>query len=52
LATIIEQKKEKKVCGHSLEEAIRNVNRKHYNIEKRTSEKKLEFTAKQILHLI
>ncbi len=34
------------LCGHSLEEAIRNVNRKHYNLGKRTSEKKLEFTGK------
>ena len=40
------QTNENGLCGHSLEEAIRNVNRKHYNLGKRTSEKKLEFTGK------
>ena len=40
------QTAENGLCGHSLEEAIRNVNRKHYNLGKRTSEKKLEFTGK------
>lgn len=34
------------LCGHSLEEAIRNVNRKHYNLGNKISEKKLEFTGK------
>ena len=33
------QTNENGLCGHSLEEAIRNVNRKHYNLGKRTSEK-------------
>ena len=40
------QTNENGLCGHSLEEAIRNVNRKHYNLGKRTSEKNLEFTGK------
>ena len=40
------QTAENGLCGHSLEEAIRNVNRKHYNLGKRISEKKLEFTGK------
>lgn len=40
------QTTEKGLCGHSLEEAIRNVNRKHYNLGNRISEKKLEFTGK------
>lgn len=31
---------------HSLEEAIRNVNRKYYNLSDRINEKKLEFTGK------
>lgn len=34
------------LCGHSLEEAIRNVNRKYYNLDNKISEKKLEFTGK------
>ena len=40
------QTTEKGLCGHSLEEAIRNVNRNHYNLGNRISEKKLEFTGK------
>lgn len=40
------QTTENGLCGHSLEEAIRNVNRKHYNLGNRISEKKLEFTGK------
>lgn len=40
------QTTEKGLCGHSLEEAIRNVNRKYYNLGNRISEKKLEFTGK------
>ena len=40
------QTAENGLCGHSLEEAIRNVNRKHYNLGKKISEKKLEFTGK------
>jgi predicted ATP-dependent endonuclease of OLD family len=40
------QTTEKGLCGHSLEESIRNVNRKHYNLGNRISEKKLEFKGK------
>lgn len=40
------QTTENGLCGHSLEEAIRNVNRRHYNLGDRISEKKLEFTGK------
>lgn len=40
------QTTENGLCGHSLEEAIRNVNRKHYNLDNRISEKELEFTGK------
>ena len=40
------QTTENGLCGHSLEEAIRNVNRKHYKLGDRISEKKLEFTGK------
>ena len=40
------QTTENGLCGHSLEEAIRNVNRKYYNLGNRISEKKLEFTGK------
>lgn len=40
------QTTENGLCGHSLEEAIRNVNRKHYNLGDKISEKKLEFTGK------
>lgn len=40
------QTTEEGLCGHSLEEAIRNVNREHYNLGKRVSEKKIEFTGK------
>ena len=40
------QTTEKGLCGRSLEEAIRNVNRKHYNLGSRISEKKLEFSGK------
>ena len=40
------QTTENGLCGHSLEEAISNVNRKHYNLGNRISEKKLEFTGK------
>ena len=40
------QTAEKGLCGHSLEEAIRNVNRKYYNLSNRIGEKKLEFTGK------
>lgn len=40
------QTNENGLCGHSLEEAIRNVNRKHYNLGEEISEKELEFTGK------
>lgn len=40
------QKAENGLCGHSLEESIRNVNRAHYGLGSRTTEKKLEFTGK------
>lgn len=40
------QTAEKGLCGHSLEEAIRNVNRKYYNLRNRIGEKKLEFKGK------
>lgn len=34
------------LCGHSLEEAIRNVNRKHYDLDDFISEEDLEFKGK------
>ena len=40
------QTAEKGLCGRSLEESIRNVNRKHYNLGNRISDKKLEFKGK------
>ena len=40
------QTAENGLCGHSLEEAIRNVNRKHYNLGDSISEEKLEFKGK------
>ena len=41
------QTTENGLCGRSLEEAIRNVNRKHYNLGKKISDKKLEFKGKR-----
>ena len=40
------QTNENGLCGHSLEEAIRNVNRKHYDLGDSTSEEDLEFKGK------
>lgn len=40
------QTTENELCGRSLEEAIRNVNREHYNLGNTISEKDLEFTGK------
>ena len=40
------QTTEKGLCGHSLEEAIRNINRKYYNLGNRINEKNLEFKGK------
>lgn len=40
------QTTENGLCGRSLEEAIRNVNRKHYNLGKKISDKNLEFKGK------
>ena len=40
------QTTENGLCGHSLEEAIRNVNRKHYNLSDKISEDELEFKGK------
>lgn len=40
------QTSENGLCGHSLEEAIRNVNRKHYGLGDNISEDDLEFTGK------
>lgn len=40
------QTTEKGLCGHSLEESIRNVNREHYNLGNKMSDNKLEFTGK------
>ena len=37
---------ENELCGHSLEEAIRNVNRKHYGLSDNISEEALEFKDK------
>ena len=34
------------MCGHSLEEAIRNVNRTHYGLGDSPTEDDLEFTGK------
>ena len=34
------------LCGHSLEEAIRNVNRAHYELDDSATEDDLEFTGK------
>ena len=41
------QTSENGLCGHSLEEAIRNVNRKHYGLGDNISEDDLEFTGKR-----
>ena len=40
------QTAENGLCGHSLEEAVRNVNRKHYDLGDSTSEENLEFKGK------
>ena len=40
------QTAENGLCGHSLEEAVRNVNRKHYDLDDSTSEEDLEFKGK------
>ena len=40
------QTAENGLCGHSLEEAIRNVNRVHYELGDNPSESDLEFTGK------
>lgn len=40
------QVKENGLCGRSLEEAIRNVNRTHFELETEITEEKLLFTGK------
>ena len=40
------QTKENELCGHSLEEAIRNVNRSHYGLSDSPTEDDLEFSGK------
>ena len=40
------QTSEAGLCGHSLEEAIRNVNRSHYNLDENAVEFDLEFDGK------
>lgn len=40
------QTPENKLCGHSLEEAIRNVNRGYYNLGNKINDEALEFTGK------
>lgn len=40
------QTSEEGLCGHSLEEAIRNVNRSHYNLDENATEADLEFNGK------
>ncbi len=40
------QTTEKGVCGHSLEEAIKNVNRSHYGLDDTATETDLEFDEK------
>ncbi|NCD01990.1 MAG: ATP-dependent endonuclease [Clostridia bacterium] len=40
------QTEENGLCGHSLEEAIRNVNRIYYNLEANSTEENLEFKEK------
>ena len=40
------QTKEQGFCGHSLEEAIRNVNRAHYELEDIETEDGIEFSGK------
>ena len=40
------QAKENELCGHSLEEAIRNVNRSHYGLSDSPTEDDLEFSGK------
>ncbi len=40
------QTKENDLCGHSLEEAIRNVNRKHFGLSNEVTEDELEFSGK------
>ncbi len=43
---IVFQTAERGLCGHSLEEAIRNVNRTHYDLGDSISEEDLEFKGK------
>lgn len=40
------QTEEHGLCGHSLEEAIRNINRERYKLSKDITEENLEFTGK------
>ena len=40
------QSEEQGLCGHSLEEAIRNINRTHYELSDGITEDDLEFTGK------
>ena len=40
------QTTESGLCGHSLEEAIRNVNREHYGLSVTPTEEDLEFPGK------
>ena len=40
------QTTEKRLCGHSLEEAIKNVNRSHYGLDDTATETDLEFDEK------
>lgn len=40
------QTQEAGLCGHSLEEAIRNVNREHFGLAENATEEELEFTEK------
>ena len=50
------QTEENGLCGHSLEEAIRNVNREYYGLSDTSTEKDLEFSGKSktdfVLNLI
>lgn len=41
------QTEESGLCGHSLEEAIRNVNRIYYGLNENVTEENLEFTGKR-----
>ena len=43
---VILNSKENELCGHSLEEAIRNVNRSHYGLSDSPTEDDLEFSGK------